>query len=308
MKQFLREITPLAKDKLFFAKNTPDDPMNFPLHYHDDFELTLTLNVKAQRIVGNTIEDIGERDLVLIGPNEPHCYKRNPEYDGVRCDVSVIQFPKRLMGFNIFSTDILRPISDMFFRAAKGIRFSDETARSLQTQIQELPQKTGIESVLAFMDILYRLATSEDQVVLSAVAPGNQSTVLQSPNNRINRIFKYVELNYMNKITLDQVGEQIQMSPSAVSRFFKSKTLYKFNDFLNDYRVDKVAQRMQCTDDSIAEISYACGFNNISNFNRSFKRRMGMTPSEYRQKLKNGEVPNEGVLLKRWDVINGKIV
>jgi len=308
MKQILREITPLGQDKLFFSKFTPAWPMNFPLHYHDDFELTLTTGVRGKRIVGNLVEDFDEIDLVLIGPNVPHCFKRDPDCFS-NCDSTVIQFSRRLSDYIIFSTDILRPISEMLYRSSMGIRFSAQTARELADDIIKLHDLTGIDSILSFMRIMYELAVSKGQIMLSAVSvKGKSSPSLMSNNDRINRIFKYVELNYMNKITLDEIGDQIQMSPSAVSRFFKGKTMYRFSDFLNDYRVDRVAQLMLTTDDSISEICYACGFNNVANFNRAFKKRMGMTPSDYRKSLKMGVISNEGVLLKRWNVINGQLV
>lgn len=308
MKNILREITPLGQDKLFFSKFTPDWPMTFPLHYHDDYELTLTTGVKGKRIVGNLIEDFDEVDLVLIGPNVPHCFKRDPECNS-KCDSGVIQFSRRLSDYIIFSTDILRPISEMLYRSSMGIRFSHETALRLGQDIVNLHNLQGIDSILSFIRIMYELAVSKNQVMLSAVSvKGNSSSTLVSNNDRINKIFKYVEMNYMNRITLDQIGDQIQMSPSAVSRFFKGKTMYRFSDFLNDYRVDRVAQLMLTTDDSIAEICYACGFNNVANFNRAFKKRMGVTPSDYRKSLKMGIVPNEGLLLKRWNVINGQLV
>ena len=94
MKYILKEITPLGKNDLFIANYWPDNQMDFPLHFHEDYELCLTLNVRGKRILGNLVEDFTEKDLVITTPNVLHCYKRDDAFLNVRCEVVVIQFPK----------------------------------------------------------------------------------------------------------------------------------------------------------------------------------------------------------------------
>ena len=290
MKYILKEITPLGKNDLFIANYWPDNQMDFPLHFHEDYELNLTLNVRGKRILGNLVEDFTEKDLVITTPNVLHCYKRDDAFLNTRCEVVVIQFPKELPSWGIFDTDQLRDIRNMLCQPAPGLKFSEETAEAVRERLLRLPSVEGFEGVQLFLDILHELACADrTQVELIGV----QSSDSSFPHSRrINRIVQFVEKNYNRKISLEDVGELVGMSASSVSRFFKKRTRHNFWDYLNGFRIDRAAQMMIETEHTISEISYACGFNNISNFNRVFRERIGTTPSDYRNKFKESIIPD----------------
>ena len=284
MSHIYREQTPLSQNGLYFAKNTPHDRAEFSLHYHDEFELTLVLGVNGKRIVGNVVDDFEGRDLVLVCPNALHDYTWASGFPDA--DVTVMQFSREAVHWPVFSTDELRPIYKMLSTAmnGSGLRFSAEAADRIQKKFLELPKSTGIKGALLFFEILYELAVSEGYTLIAPV--GDQSISIETDSRRIAMIISYVHQNYMNRITLDDIGELVKMSPEGVSRFFKSKTRQTFLNFLNNYRLNHVIDLMLKTDDFISEICYACGFNNISNFNRFFKKKIGMTPSDYRTHIK----------------------
>ncbi|WP_295961600.1 AraC family transcriptional regulator [uncultured Alistipes sp.] len=290
MKYILKEITPLGKNDLFIANYWPDNQMDFPLHFHEDYELNLTLNVRGKRILGNLVEDFTEKDLVITTPNVLHCYKRDDAFQNTRCEVVVIQFPKELPSWGIFDTDQLRDIRNMLCQPAPGLKFSEQTAEAVRERLLRLPTVEGFEGVQLFLDILHELACADrTQVELIGV----QSSDSSFPHSRrINRIVQFVEKNYNRKISLEDVGELVGMSASSVSRFFKKRTRHNFWDYLNGFRIDRAAQMMIETEHTISEISYACGFNNISNFNRVFRERIGTTPSDYRNKFKESIIPD----------------
>ena len=284
MSHIYREQTPLSQNGLYFAKNTPHDPADFSLHYHDEFELTLVLGVNGKRIVGNIVQNFVGMDLVLVCPNALHDYTWNKEFTDA--DVTVLQFSREAVHWPVFSKDELRPIYRMLSTAmnGSGLRFSTEIAEKVKSNMCALPKAKGIEGVKLFFEILYDLAVSEEYTLIAPV--GDQGVNIETDSKRIATIISYVHQNYMNKITLDDIGELVMMSPEGVSRFFKSKTRQTFLNFLNNYRLNHVIDLMLKTDDFISEICYACGFNNISNFNRFFKKKIGMTPSEYRIHIK----------------------
>ena len=290
MKYILKEITPLEKNDLFIANYWPDNQMDFPLHFHEDYELCLTLNVRGKRILGNLVEDFTEKDLVITTPNVLHCYKRDDAFLNVRCEVVVIQFPKELPSWGIFDTDQLRNIRNLLCQPAPGLKFSEETAEAVRERLLRLPRTEGFEAVQLFFGILHELACADrTQVELIGV----QSSDSPLPHSRrINKIVQFVEKNYHHKISLEDVGELVGMSASSVSRFFKQRTRHNFWDYLNGFRIDRAAQMMIETEHTISEISYACGFNNISNFNRVFRERIGTTPSDYRNKFKESIIPD----------------
>ena len=290
MKYILKEITPLGKNDLFIANYWPDNQMDFPLHFHEDYELCLTLNVRGKRILGNLVEDFTEKDLVITTPNVLHCYKRDDAFLHVRCEVVVIQFPKELPSWGIFDTDQLRNIRNLLCQPAPGLKFSEETAEAVRERLLRLPRTEGFEAVQLFFGILHELACADRTQVELIGVQSSDSTLPHS--RRINKIVQFVEKNYHHKISLEDVGELVGMSASSVSRFFKQRTRHNFWDYLNGFRIDRAAQMMIETEHTISEISYACGFNNISNFNRVFRERIGTTPSDYRNKFKESIIPD----------------
>ena len=290
MKYILKEITPLGKNDLFIANYWPDNQMDFPLHFHEDYELCLTLNVRGKRILGNLVEDFTEKDLVITTPNVLHCYKRDDAFLNVRCEVVVIQFPKELPSWGIFDTDQLRNIRNLLCQPAPGLKFSEETAEAVRERLLRLPRTEGFEAVQLFFGILHELACADRTQVELIGVQSSDSTLPHS--RRINKIVQFVEQNYHHKISLEDVGELVGMSASSVSRFFKQRTRHNFWDYLNGFRIDRAAQMMIETEHTISEISYACGFNNISNFNRVFRERIGTTPSDYRNKFKESIIPD----------------
>ena len=283
MKYILKEITPLGKNDLFIANYWPDNQMDFPLHFHEDYELCLTLNVRGKRILGNLVEDFTEKDLVITTPNVLHCYKRDDAFLNVRCEVVVIQFPKELPSWGIFDTDQLRNIRNLLCQPAPGLKFSEETAEAVRERLLRLPRTEGFEAVQLFFGILHELACADRTQVELIGVQSSDSTLPHS--RRINKIVQFVEKNYHHKISLEDVGELVGMSASSVSRFFIQRTRHNVWDYLNGFRIDRAAQMMIETEHTISEISYACGFNNISNFNRVFRERIGTTPSDYRNKF-----------------------
>lgn len=290
MKYILKEITPLGKNDLFIANYWPDNQMDFPLHFHEDYELCLTLNVRGKRILGNLVEDFTEKTWLITTPNVLHCYKRDDAFLNVRCEVVVIQFPKELPSWGIFDTDQLRNIRNLLCQPAPGLKFSEETAEAVRERLLRLPRTEGFEAVQLFFGILHELACADRTQVELIGVQSSDSTLPHS--RRINKIVQFVEKNYHHKISLEDVGELVGMSASSVSRFFKQRTRHNFWDYLNGFRIDRAAQMMIETEHTISEISYACGFNNISNFNRVFRERIGTTPSDYRNKFKESIIPD----------------
>lgn len=283
--KIFREITPLEKDKLFFVKFTENDPMTFPTHFHDDFELTLVLEANGERIIGNNIEHFSDIDLTMIFPNTLHGYKWDTEFQGA--DVVVVQFCKEIKDYPIFLKDILSDIGNMLSSKNLGINFSKKTAFALKDKLLALSKANGIDSVLLFIEVLHTLAMSKEQNTISTIPIKSEFKSYSKDCERINKIILFIEKHYADKITLDNISDTVQMSPSALSRYFKQKTGYTIWEYLNRYRVDIAAHSMAKTDGRINEICYSCGFNNVSNFNREFKKRFGVSPSAYKKKLKS---------------------
>ena len=113
----------------------------------------------------------------------------------------------------------------------------------------------------------------------------NDSILRDSKSRRIAKINEYINNNYMNPIKLCDIAQLVSMSDSALSHFFKKRTNRNIVDYINDIRISNATKMLFETTNSISEIAFLCGFNNISNFNRIFKKNKGKTPSEYRESI-----------------------
>jgi AraC-like DNA-binding protein len=145
-----------------------------------------------------------------------------------------------------------------------------------------LTEKHGFDSVLELLSVLHTLSISENMRTLADVAfSGNESISYNS--RRIEQVMAYLNKNFEREITLADAAKQAAMSEVAFSRFFKARTGKTFVDTLNEIRLGHASRMLIDTTHSISEIAYRCGFNNLSNFNRTFKKKKDCTPKEFRQ-------------------------
>ncbi len=105
---------------------------------------------------------------------------------------------------------------------------------------------------------------------------------MKGPSRRISQVYEYIDKNYAKPITLKDVAEVACMSESAFSRFFKSETGKNISNYIIDMRIAKACRELVDTNKTISEICFSTGFNNISNFNRQFKKIKGRSPKDFR--------------------------
>ncbi|MBS1916609.1 MAG: helix-turn-helix domain-containing protein [Bacteroidetes bacterium] len=282
----MREITPLTQNDCFTIFSRVKKEFNFPLHYHDEFELNLIINAKgAKRIVGDNIEVIDDLELVLVGPNLCHAWFTHQSKSEEIREIT-IQWHKDLFDDRLLRRNQLSFIRSMLERSAKGISFSKETITTLTPRLLSLNQKSGFDSVLELMSILHDLSASRNMRTLSDTTFSNDQFNYNS--RRIERAFEYMKNNYDKPITLGEVAKLVNMTEVSFSRFIKKRTGNTFIDSLSEIRLGHASRMLIDTTHSIAEISYNCGFNNISNFNRIFKKKKNCTPKEFRENFSVG--------------------
>jgi AraC-like DNA-binding protein len=285
-KDIMREITPLTQNDCFTIFSRVKKEFVFPLHYHDEFELNFITNAKgAKRIVGDHIEVIDDLELVLIGPNLYHAwFTHQCKSEEIR--EITIQWHKDLFDDKLLSRNQLSFIRSMLERASKGISFSKETIQLITPRLLALTQKNRFDSVLELMSILHDLSTSRNMRTLSDVTFSNDQFNYNS--RRIEKAFEYMNSHYDELITLGEVAKLVNMTEVSFSRFIKKRTGITFIDSLSEIRLGHASRMLIDTTHTIAEISYNCGFNNISNFNRIFKKKKKCTPKEFRESFSSG--------------------
>lgn len=278
----MREITPLTQNDCFTIFSRVKSDFDFPLHYHEEFELNFIHNAKgAKRVVGDHMEEIDDLELVLVGPNLQHAwFSHKCQSEEIR--EITIQFHKDLFDEKFLRRNQLNFIRAMFEKSTRGILFSRKTTQQLMPRIMELNQKHAFDSVLELLSILHDLSASRNMRTLSD-ATFNNSEQYTYNSRRIEKTFEYMNKNFDKAIMLSEVARLSSMSEVSFSRFFKQRTGITFIDSLTEIRLGHASRMLIDTTNSIAEIAYNCGFNNISNFNRIFKKKKNCTPRTFRE-------------------------
>ncbi len=280
--KLLHEIIPLTKNDCFTIFSRTKEKFDFPLHYHEEFELNFIQHAKnAQRIIGDHIEIIDDYEMVLVGPNLQHGWFNNKCKSKVIKEIT-IQFHRDLFDEKFLSRNQMHFIKNMFEKSLRGVLFSKETIITIMPRLIALTKKHGFDSVLDLMSVLHDLSTSRNMRILSD-ASFSTSEGLSYGSRRIEKIMEYLNHNFSKNISLSEAAHIASMTDISFSRFFKLRTGRTFIDTVNDIRLGQASRMLIDTTHSITEVCYKCGFNNISNFNRIFKKKKGCTPKEFRE-------------------------
>lgn len=254
------------------------------LHFHPEYQITLIIEGIGTHFVGDCIDRFQPFDLYFLGTNIPHVFRSDAEYYNPENQLSVhsisIYFRKEAFGDILFELPEMASLKDLLFEASRGIRIRNKA--DILPKMYEIVKKQGFERLLAFWQILHEIVKSNEREALSSITYHQPQK--ESDNKRINAVFEFLMQNYAQEITLEQVAEIANMTANAFCRFFKLHTRKTFSDFLNDIRIGHACKMLTTDKFSVSEICFACGFNNLSNFNRQFRRRMAITPTDYAKK------------------------
>jgi AraC-like DNA-binding protein len=275
MKAVLEDIKLQQGTSSFYAYQFQVPFFEFKWHYHPEYELTYIVKGNGYRIVGNTYENYTEGDLVLLGPNLPHTWTgkaiENESFEAI-----VIQFSKEFIT-SFLGFDEAYSIKKLLENSARGIAF--EATQELVQAIKTLIEKEGLDRILQLIFALNQLAQSN----YTLITPNTFHTIASKKSElRINEVCLFIQNNFNSNITLKQVASQIYLTESNFCKFFKKATGKTFSDYLNEIRINEASRLLLQTDKTISQISFECGFETLSYFNRVFLKKKNQTPSVFR--------------------------
>jgi len=280
LKKIHREITPISNQDSFLVFDRVKDIFDYPIHFHPEYEINFIENGKGlRRIVGDSMEEVSDLELVLVGPNLFHGWEQH-QCTRKNMHEITIQFHNDLFDRSFLNRKIMKPIKDMFDRSAHGILFSEQDVQPVIPRILKVSKLEGIDYFLELFSILYDLANSRNQRLLSTTTIYMESF---ENSDKLKLLYDFVQENYAARITLDEVSELMNMSSVSFNRFIKKRTGKTFVEYVNDVRIGYASRWLIEKDLSISEIAFLCGFNSIANFNRVFKKNKARTPTKYRQ-------------------------
>lgn len=251
-------------------------------HFHPELELVYVNKGRGKRHIGNHLSYFNNSQLLLIGSNLPH----NGFTDRLTTNGSqtLVQFRDDFMGKEFFEVPEMRPVKELLDRSKKGVLFGIPTKQKLGKKIQKLTEKKGFQQILFFLEILHQLAKTDDYSLLNV--DGYAFETEPQDSSKIDSIYKHINDNFKNHISLDEIADVASMTVPAFCRYFKKVTGKTFTKLVNEYRVVHATKLLYESQMSITDIAYECGFNNFSHFNKLFKENTGKNASKYRSEMK----------------------
>lgn len=251
-------------------------------HIHPEVELVYVNKGKGKVHIGNHLSYFNKSQLLLLGANLPH----NGFSDRLTTKGSetIAQFKPDFFGDGFLSLPEMKSIGLLLERAKKGIKFHQETKKIVGPMFQKLYESEGLKRIILLMEILSELASSDDYTLLNA--DGYALEITPQDSNKIDLIYKHIHDNFENQISLDEIANEASMTVPAFCRYFKKTTGKTFTKLVNEYRVVHATKLLSESNSSITDISFECGFNNFSHFNKLFKEFTGKSASKYRNETK----------------------
>ncbi len=259
-----------------------------PWHFHPECELTYIVASQGRRFVGDSIAAFGPGDLVLAGSNLPHYWRNDTplQTSSAFAHSLVIQFREECLGADFLSRPEMDAVRKIMLRARRGLWFIDGNCRKIAELMARMGERQGLERLIDFLTIFKLLLESNDYRVLSS--PGFAPFLDEFASRRINRAYQYVFDHFTMPLDHESIAREVGMSPSAFCRYFKRVTGRTLSDFANEVRIGHASKMLIDSDDTIAEIAYASGYESLSNFNRCFHQLKGLSPRGYRRQYQPG--------------------
>ncbi|WP_298368346.1 AraC family transcriptional regulator [uncultured Lutibacter sp.] len=269
-----------SSDSSFNAFIYEDKNFDAPWHFHPEYELTYIVKGEGIRYVGNNVEKFEAGDFVLIGSNLPHCWKDSVQNNGMVKSI-VFQWSDDILGDNWIQKNEFRHIRSLLKNAANGVLFNPTFSKNIEVKLKTIVTKNPLEKLLSFIQLLEYLSGLKDYKTLTST-DFTPSLNLKA-NNRIDRVYDFVQENYAKKIKLKEVSDLVSMGDEAFCRFFKKSLNKSFFTYVNEYRINLACKALIETNKQVSQIAYDCGYESLPFFYRQFQKFMDCSPLVFKK-------------------------
>lgn len=286
MKAAIQKST-IPDTQLFIVKKLDDKHFDPIWHSHCEFQLFVVLEGTGTRFIGDSIKSFGPGDLVFAGAHLPHLWRSDERYFLKDSELSiqgiVIYLQENFMGEQTIHKQEMLLIKNLLKKSARGLEFYGECKAQIICMMKELTLMNGLESLIQLLKILQKLANSKTYHYISNTT--YDGPVNQNETDRMNKVYEYALANFRRKISLPELAEMLCMTSSSFSRYFTMRNNRTFSKFITELRIKYACKLLTETDMPVSTISYECGFNTLSNFNKQFKEIMNKKPFEYKSQF-----------------------
>lgn len=251
------------------------------LHQHEEIQISYIVKGRGSLIVGDSINDYKENDILVIGENIPHVF-RSDLRASPESVMFTLFFTKTSFGKDFFNLTDMSNIHDFFKDSEYGMKILSNQ-KKITNHFNKLKQQNKIQRIATFFKIINFIIHSETSPLSSFVY---RKKYTNDEGKRMSAVFEHAIEFFHQPITLEEVAEKANMSKNAFCRYFKKRTNKTFFQFLIEVRIENACKLLNNHKDlSISSISELCGFQDIANFNRKFKELKGVSPSSYRSQF-----------------------
>ncbi|TWT81593.1 HTH-type transcriptional activator RhaR [Planctomycetes bacterium CA13] len=284
----IRQMEPILVDQLpdaqslFGVKRYAQSTFSMPWHLHNFFELTLIVEGHGTRIVGDSIDSFAAGDLLLIGPQLPHVWKNEESNSTNLAKAITVQFADGFPAPDFLGLAQMNPVVKMYQMANRGIQLRGELKSRTTARMEALPDQRGARQLLTLLEILVDVALSPEKHPMASERYSPPASVDMVRWSEINR---YILDRFREPITAAELANIAQMHPSSLGRYIKRMSGLTLTQYVNQFRVGHACGLLANEQKPIVDICFDSGFQNLSHFNRYFRRSKGCSPSEYRRTL-----------------------
>jgi len=274
------------KDESFYIGIFQDNLEKNTWHYHNNFELSFITEGSGKRIVGDSMEEFQLGDLAFIGPNLPHVWIADKEAQMPSkrtLEMVFLQFTLNVLSSQLLSLPEFSNIKRALDLSERGIQIVGNTLNEVSEIMLQLPYLKSFERMLHFFMLMDIIGRSETNIQLASKE--YLKIRFTTGNKRIATIHEYLMNNYREEVNLKRLAGLVNMAKGSLCRFFKMNMGMTVFEYLNKIKIEFACKLLMDHDLSIMEVCLDSGFNNLSHFNKQFKKTNGVSPSEYRKRF-----------------------
>jgi AraC-like DNA-binding protein len=271
----------------FLAKEIKLPYFATEFHFHKECQLVYIVESSGQRIVGDSVEHFEEGELVFLGSDIPHVWQNDKKYfqnsDKANAHSFGLYISPGVLLENLSGIGDVETLKSWLLKSQRGMLFGNATKNKVVPLMKKIIHQEGFEKIVTFFEVLLLLCNAKDYRLLA----GNNYVNLYTYNDqsRMDKVFKYIFSNFKKEISLKEISTVAGLNVYSFCRFFKSRTQKPFITFVNELRIGHACKLLHKNEFTMVQLADKSGYNNVTHFNRYFKRFKGVTPKEYRRRI-----------------------
>lgn len=276
----------LQEDESFFIGIFQDNLEKSTWHYHNNFEISFITEGTGKRIVADSIEEFQPGDLVFIGSNLPHVWIAEKEHNlpsERTLEMVFLQFSSNIFFPQMLMLPEFNHIRRALELSERGIQIVGQTLNEVSEIMLQLPYLKGFDRMNNFFRLMDIIGKSSSNISLASEEYMRKR--FTTGNKRIAMIHNYLMNHYREDIDLSKLADLVSMAEGSLCRFFRANVGTSVFEYLNRIKVDLACKLLMDPDIAIVEVCLDSGFNNLSHFNKQFRKHIGVTPTAYRKRF-----------------------